>query len=91
VGAQTGTKDGGPYLGEAYLGVADVRATISSGWWVQPGQKVLFVSSNKTVGGIRTCHLRKLRLGKEHRYAMKSISLLHKLDDTPHVAAEIEI
>ncbi len=29
----------------------------SPGWWVQPGLKVVFVSSKKTVGGIR-------RLGK---------------------------
>jgi hypothetical protein len=29
--------------------------TFSPGWWVQPGLKVVFVSSNKTVGEIRTC------------------------------------
>jgi hypothetical protein len=28
--------------------------TFSPGWWVQPRLKVVFVSSNKTVGGIRT-------------------------------------
>jgi hypothetical protein len=27
----------------------------SPGWWIQPRLKVVFVSSNKTVGGIRTC------------------------------------
>jgi hypothetical protein len=29
--------------------------TFSPGWWVQPGLKVVFVSSNKTIGGVRTC------------------------------------
>ena len=32
----------------------DVWVRFSPGWWVQPGLKVVFVSSKKTVGGIRT-------------------------------------